>query len=63
MREVVKTLKKFAEEKKQMEKMQEQLFKESENPSYKIQILQKLKDDNNKLLQDKIQLKNENEKV
>lgn len=49
MREVVKTLKQFAEEKKQIERFQAMMMKEGENPNYRIQLFQKVKDENIKL--------------
>lgn len=50
MREVVKTLKQFAEDKKQIERQKDQLIKELENPNFKINMFQKVKDQNNEMV-------------
>lgn len=73
MREVVKTLKQFAEDKKDMEKNHNLLLKDLENqqsvlkeavkPGYKIQSLQKIRDENLKLVKDKQKLTHEFEKT
>lgn len=55
MREVVKTLKEFSQDKKKVEKENEKLKLDvklltgAQNPSYKIQLLMKIKEENNML--------------
>ena len=55
MREVVKTLKEFSNDKKRVERENEQLRLDvqlltgAQNPSYKIQLLMKMKEENNLL--------------
>jgi hypothetical protein len=68
MREVVKTLKQFAEDKKCVEKENERLkgdvilLSGAQNPGYKIQVLMKIKEENNKLKEDNSRLQNELQK-
>ena len=64
MREVVKTLKDFSNDKKRIERENERLrsdlellsHNDGQNQSYKIQLLMKIKDDNNQLKEENLML-------